>query len=132
MRVLIIEARQSFANVLPHKLPGRSGSGDVADATSLCCRVRPRLILRLFGEARRDPGRWPFTVLLRVREPKRRRRARAILSTMPRREVVVNAKRPLVGPEPVLPRRSHYTHRVAISNSHLLTLSGKCRFGASL
>jgi hypothetical protein len=34
MRVLIIEARQSFANVLPHKLPGKSGARDVADATS--------------------------------------------------------------------------------------------------
>ncbi len=40
-------------------------------------------------------------------------------------EWVVYAKRPFAGPEAVLAYLSRYTHRVAISNSRLLTLDGK-------
>jgi len=40
-------------------------------------------------------------------------------------EWVVYAKRPFAGPDAVLAYLSRYTHRVAISNSRLLTLDGK-------
>jgi Putative transposase/Transposase zinc-binding domain len=46
----------------------------------------------------------------------------AILAPLRRSEWVVYAKRPFAGPEAVLAYLSRYTHRVAISNSRLLTV----------
>jgi hypothetical protein len=47
------------------------------------------------------------------------------LSPLRKIEWVVYAKRPFAGPEAVLAYLSRYTHRVAISNSRLITLDGK-------
>jgi hypothetical protein len=49
----------------------------------------------------------------------------AYLAPLRRTEWVVYAKRPFGGPEAVLAYLSRYTHRVAISNSRLITLGDK-------
>ena len=53
----------------------------------------------------------------------------AYLAPLRKREWVVYAKRPFAGPGQVLAYLARYTHRVAISNSRILSLSdGKVRF----
>jgi hypothetical protein len=53
----------------------------------------------------------------------------AYLAPVRRQEWVVYAKRPFAGPSQVLAYLARYTHRVAIANSRLLSLSsGKVRF----
>ncbi len=49
----------------------------------------------------------------------------AYLSPLRKIEWVVYAKRPFAGPEAVLAYLSRYTHRVAISNSRLITLDDR-------
>src|SRR5437763_1405805 len=54
---------------------------------------------------------------------------KAYLSPLRKSEWVVYAKRPFAGPSQVLAYLARYTHRVAITNSRLLSLSdGKVRF----
>jgi hypothetical protein len=53
----------------------------------------------------------------------------AYLAPLRRIEWVIYAKRPFAGPSQVLAYLAHYTHRVAISNSRILSLSdGKISF----
>jgi hypothetical protein len=49
----------------------------------------------------------------------------AWLAGLKKREWVVYAKRPFAGPEAVLAYLSRYTHRVAISNSRLISMDGR-------
>jgi hypothetical protein len=54
---------------------------------------------------------------------------RAYLAPLRKTEWVVYAKRPFAGPKQVLAYLARYTHRVAVANSRLLSLSdGKVRF----
>ena len=55
---------------------------------------------------------------------KRQRPLRPIWSSLRRSEWVVYAKRPFAGPTQVLAYLARYTHRVAIANSRLISLSG--------
>ena len=66
--------------------------------------------LRFFGEHARLAKRGAFA---------------AYLAPLRKIEWVVYAKRPFAGPEAVLAYLSRYTHRVAISNSRLITLDDK-------
>lgn len=50
---------------------------------------------------------------------------RALLSDLQLKDWVVYAKRPFAGPEQVLQYLGRYTHRVALSNERLLSLSGE-------
>ena len=61
-----------------------------------------------------------FAALSRCRRP-----SPAWLAPLRRCEWVVYAKRPFAGPEAVLAYLSRYTHRVAISNSRLLSLDDR-------
>jgi hypothetical protein len=77
-------------------------------------RARQRGELGLAGESAplADPVRW-----------------QALLDCLNRTEWVVYAKPPFGGPEPVLKYLSRYTHRVAISNRRILSVSdGLVRF----
>ncbi len=86
-------------------------------------RVLSRLFRRLFLEkmvAAHDAGRLRFFGKLRHLADSQA--FDAYLSPLRMIEWVVYAKRPFAGPEAVLAYLSRYTHRVAISNSRLITL----------
>ena len=86
-------------------------------------RVLSRLFRRLFLEglaALNDAGRLAFFGDLAPLADKNA--FDAALAPLRRSEWVVYAKRPFAGPEAVLAYLSRYTHRVAISNSRLITL----------
>ena len=88
-------------------------------------RVLSRLFRRLFLEglaALHQAGRLAFfgdLVALAGTEA-----FEAALAPLRRSEWIVYAKRPFAGPEAVLAYLSRYTHRVAISNSRLLSFDG--------
>ena len=89
-------------------------------------RVLSRLFRRLFLEklqAAFDAGRLAFFGALAdlAAAPAFARR----LSELRRTEWVVYAKRPFAGPAAVLAYLSRYTHRVAISNSRLIDMTGE-------
>ena len=89
-------------------------------------RVLSRLFRRLFLEKLRaafDAGRLAFFGALAglAAAPVFARR----LSELRRAEWVVYAKRPFAGPAAVLAYLSRYTHRVAISNSRLIDMTGE-------
>jgi len=89
-------------------------------------RVLSRLFRRLFLEklaAAHEAGRLRFFGKLR-RLADGQAFARH-LSPLRKIEWVVYAKRPFAGPEAVLAYLSRYTHRVAISNSRLISLDDK-------
>ena len=89
-------------------------------------RVLSRLFRRLFLEmliAAHEAGNLRFFGKLR-RLADSQAFARH-LSPLRKIEWVVYAKRPFAGPEAVLAYLSRYTHRVAISNSRLITLDDK-------
>ncbi len=89
-------------------------------------RVLSRLFRRLFLEklvAAHDAGRLRFFGKLRHLADSQA--FDAYLSPLRMIEWVVYAKRPFAGPEAVLAYLSRYTHRVAISNSRLITLDDK-------
>jgi hypothetical protein len=89
-------------------------------------RVLSRLFRRLFLEklvAAHDAGRLRFFGKLRHLADSRA--FDAYLSPLRKIEWVVYAKRPFAGPEAVLAYLSRYTHRVAISNSRLISLDDK-------
>ena len=75
-----------------------------------------------------DAGK--LRLLRQSRQPCRARSLRHVVSTQLRRiDWVVYAKPPFGGPEQVLAYLGRYTHRVAIANSRLISLSdGKVRF----
>ena len=86
-------------------------------------RVLSRLFRRLFLEglaALNQAGRLAFFGDLAPLADKRA--FDAALAPLRRSEWVVYAKRPFAGPKAVLAYLARYTHRVAISNSRLLTL----------
>ncbi len=86
-------------------------------------RVLSRLFRRLFLErlvAAHDAGRLRF--FGEHRHLADSQAFDAYLSPLRKIEWVVYAKRPFAGPEAVLAYLSRYTHRVAISNSRLITL----------
>jgi hypothetical protein len=89
----------------------------------LSVRVLSRLFRRLFLEklrAAHQAGRLRFfTNLVHLAE---RDAFAAYLAPLRKIEWVVYAKRPFAGPEAVLAYLSRYTHRVAISNSRLISL----------
>ena len=86
-------------------------------------RVLSRLFRRLFLDrlaAAHGAGRLAFhSELAALADPAA---LAAHLAPLRRSAWVVYAKRPFAGPEAVLAYLSHYTHRVAISNSRLLAL----------
>jgi hypothetical protein len=86
-------------------------------------RVLSRLFRRLFLDrlaAAHGTGRLAFhSELAALADPAA---LAAHLAPLRRSAWVVYAKRPFAGPEAVLAYLSHYTHRVAISNSRLLAL----------
>ncbi len=89
-------------------------------------RVLSRLFRRLFLEqiaAAHEAGRLHF--FGEHRHLADDRNFAGHLRPLRKIEWVVYAKRPFAGPEAVLAYLSRYTHRVAISNSRLLTLDGK-------
>jgi len=89
----------------------------------LTVRVLSRLFRRLFLEklaAAHEAGRLRFFGDLRHLADSQA--FDAYLLPLRKIEWVVYAKRPFAGPEAVLAYLSRYTHRVAISNSRLLTL----------
>jgi predicted Zn-ribbon and HTH transcriptional regulator len=89
-------------------------------------RVLSRLFRRLFLEkltAAHDAGRLQFFGDLRHLAGSQA--FDAYLLPLRKIEWVVYAKRPFAGPEAVLAYLSRYTHRVAISNSRLITLDDK-------
>jgi hypothetical protein len=86
-------------------------------------RVLSRLFRRLFLEklvAAHEAGRLRFFADLRHLADSQAFARH--LSPLRKIEWVVYAKRPFAGPEAVLAYLSHYTHRVAISNSRLIAL----------
>ena len=86
-------------------------------------RVLSRLFRRLFLEglaALHEAGRLAFFGDLAPLADKRA--FDAALTPLRRSEWVVYAKRPFAGPKAVLAYLARYTHRVAISNSRLVTL----------
>ena len=89
----------------------------------LSVRVLSRLFRRLFLEklrAAHQAGRLRFfNNFVRLAE---RDAFAAYLAPLRKIEWVVYAKRPFAGPEAVLAYLSRYTHRVAISNSRLISL----------
>ena len=88
-------------------------------------RVLSRLFRRLFLEglaALHHAGRLAFFGDLAALAGKEA--FEAALAPLRRSEWVVYAKRPFAGPEAVLAYLSRYTHRVAISNSRLLSFHG--------
>ncbi len=89
-------------------------------------RVLSRLFRRLFLEklvAAHDAGRLRFFGKLRHLADSQA--FDAYLSPLRKIEWVVYAKRPFAGPEAVLAYLSRYTHRVAISNSRLISLDDR-------
>jgi hypothetical protein len=89
-------------------------------------RVLSRLFRRLFLEnlvAAHEAGRLHFFGDLRHLADSQT--FDAYHSPLRKLEWVVYAKRPFAGPEAVLAYLSRYTHRVAISNSRLITLDDK-------
>jgi hypothetical protein len=93
-------------------------------------RVLSRLFRRLFVqglEALHAAGELQFfNDLASLKDTKA---FRAYLAPLRKREWVVYAKRPFAGPSQVLAYLTRYTHRVAIGNSRLLSLSDdKVRF----
>jgi hypothetical protein len=89
-------------------------------------RVLSRLFRRLFLEkltAAHEAGRLSFFGDLRHLAGSQA--FDAYLLPLRKIEWVVYAKRPFAGPEAVLAYLSRYTHRVAISNSRLITLDDK-------
>ena len=89
-------------------------------------RVLSRLFRRLFLEnlvAAHEAGRLHFFGDLRHLADSQA--FDAYHSPLRKLEWVVYAKRPFAGPEAVLAYLSRYTHRVAISNSRLITLNNK-------
>jgi hypothetical protein len=89
-------------------------------------RVLSRLFRRLFLEklvAAHEAGRLCF--FGEHRHLADSQAFAAHLSPLRKLEWVVYAKRPFAGPEAVLAYLSRYTHRVAISNSRLITLDDK-------
>jgi hypothetical protein len=93
-------------------------------------RVLSRLFRRLFLEhmeaAHANGDLQFFTDLAGLKEAST---FRAYLAPLRKTEWVVYAKRPFAGPKQVLVYLAHYTHRVAIANSRLISLSdGKVRF----
>jgi len=96
----------------------------------LSVKVLSRLFRRLFLEgleALHAAGELQFfTHLDPLRDP---RSFRAYLAPLHKGKWVVYAKQPFAGPAQVLAYLARYTHRVAIANSRLLSLSdGKVRF----
>jgi hypothetical protein len=96
----------------------------------LSVKVLSRLFRRLFLEgleALHAAGELQFfTDLDPLRDP---RSFRAYLAPLHKGKWVVYAKQPFAGPAQVLAYLARYTHRVAIANSRLLSLSdGKVRF----
>jgi hypothetical protein len=96
----------------------------------LSVKVLSRLFRRLFLEgleALHAAGELQFfTDLDPLRDP---RSFRAYLAPLHEGKWVVYAKQPFAGPAQVLAYLARYTHRVAIANSRLLSLSdGKVRF----
>jgi hypothetical protein len=89
-------------------------------------RVLSRLFRRLFLEglaALNQAGRLAFFGDLAPLADKRV--FDAALAPLRRSEWIVFAKRPFAGPQAVLAYLARYTHRVAISNSRLITLDDK-------
>ena len=87
-------------------------------------RVLSRLFRRLFLErltAAHKAGRLQFFGKLQGLAD--REAFARYLSPLRKTEWVVYAKRPFAGPDPVLTYLARYTHRVAIANSRLVTLS---------
>jgi len=86
-------------------------------------RVLSRLFRRLFLEklaAAHEAGQLQFfNDLARLEKPKA---FAGLLAPLRKINWVVYAKKPFAGPEAVLAYLSRYTHRVAISNSRLITL----------
>ena len=89
-------------------------------------RVLSRLFRRLFLEnlvAAHDAGRLRF--FGKLRHLASNQAFADHLSPLRKLEWVVYAKRPFAGPEAVLAYLSRYTHRVAISNSRLISFDDK-------
>jgi putative transposase/transposase-like zinc-binding protein len=93
-------------------------------------RVLSRMFRRLFLEhlaAAHANGELQF--FKDIADLKEASTFRAYLAPLRRTEWVVYAKRPFAGPSQVLAYLARYTHRVAIANSRLLSVSdGKVRF----
>jgi hypothetical protein len=104
---------------------GAQGIVDVGAVNVLSCLFR-RLFLEGLQALHAAGELKFFTDLAKLNDP---RAFGAYLAPLRHSEWVVYAKRPFAGPKQVLAYLARYTHRVAISNSRLLSLSeGHVRF----